>query len=181
MAELTKKQLDFIENYIQTGNASEAYRAAYNSENMKPESINRKAKDLLDNVKIAARIKELREASTTSAMMSRQELLEKLSLIARADITDIVEFKTVEIDTAEGVEQQTIWRVKESAELQALAAASIKSVTMTKFGPKIEMHDRLAAMTQISKLNGWDSPSKLDITSSDGALRPVTITFTDGE
>lgn len=39
---LTQKQEAFALAYFETGNASEAYRRAYNAENMKPESINRK-------------------------------------------------------------------------------------------------------------------------------------------
>src|SRR5690606_16568854 len=58
---LTAKQEAFCLAYIETGNASEAYRRAYNAENMKPETVNRKAKDLLDNGKIGARLAALRE------------------------------------------------------------------------------------------------------------------------
>lgn len=58
---MTPKQEAFCLAYIETGNASEAYRRAYNAENMKPETVNRKAKDLLDNGKIRARLAELRE------------------------------------------------------------------------------------------------------------------------
>jgi len=58
---VTPKQEAFCLAYIETGNASEAYRRAYNAENMKPETVNRKAKDLLDNGKITARLAELRE------------------------------------------------------------------------------------------------------------------------
>ena len=36
---LTPKQERFCQVYIETGNASEAYRAAYNAEKMKPESV----------------------------------------------------------------------------------------------------------------------------------------------
>lgn len=57
---LTIKQEAFCEKYIETGNASEAYRQSYDAGNMKPESVNRKAKELLDNGKIAARVAELR-------------------------------------------------------------------------------------------------------------------------
>jgi len=53
---LTPKQEKFVQVYIETGNATEAYRQAYNCENMKPESINRNAKAQLDNTKIASRI-----------------------------------------------------------------------------------------------------------------------------
>ena len=58
---LTPKQEKFCQVYIETGNASEAYRQAYNTAKMKPETVNRTAKQLLDNRKIAARLDELRE------------------------------------------------------------------------------------------------------------------------
>lgn len=56
---LTPKQENFCIEYIETGNASEAYRQAYDAENMKPETINRNAKALLDNNKIATRVEGL--------------------------------------------------------------------------------------------------------------------------
>ena len=56
---MTPKQERFVCLYVETGNASEAYRQAYNAGKMKAESINRKAKELLDNGKIAARIAKL--------------------------------------------------------------------------------------------------------------------------
>ena len=58
---LTPKQERFCQVYIETGNASEAYRQSYNTAKMKPETVNRTAKQLLDNRKIAARLDELRE------------------------------------------------------------------------------------------------------------------------
>ena len=56
---LTPKQESFCLAYIETGNASEAYRQAYDAKNMKPETINRKAKVELDKGKIRARVEEL--------------------------------------------------------------------------------------------------------------------------
>lgn len=58
---LTDKQEAFARAYIETGNASEAYRRAYNAGNMKENSIWRKAKELMDNGKVTARIEQLRE------------------------------------------------------------------------------------------------------------------------
>lgn len=60
MAKLTPKQENFCQKYIELGNASEAYRQSYDCQNMKDDSINRKAKELLDNGKITARLDELR-------------------------------------------------------------------------------------------------------------------------
>ena len=48
---------------METGNASEAYRRAYNAENMKEETIWRKAKECMDNGKVAARLSELQAQS----------------------------------------------------------------------------------------------------------------------
>lgn len=57
--ELTLKQDKAVMKYIECGDKSEAYRHAYNTENMKPTSVNRKAKELFDNGKITARMEEL--------------------------------------------------------------------------------------------------------------------------
>lgn len=58
---LTIKQENFCQAYVETSNQSEAYRRAYNAENMKPESVHRKAHEVMENVKVAARIDELKE------------------------------------------------------------------------------------------------------------------------
>jgi phage terminase small subunit len=57
---LTPKQESFCLSYIETGNASEAYRRSYDVKKATPDSINRMAKALIDNVKIASRIDELK-------------------------------------------------------------------------------------------------------------------------
>lgn len=57
---LTPKQEKFCYSYIETGNASEAYRRSYNAERMKPEVVAVKASELLAKGKIAVRIEALR-------------------------------------------------------------------------------------------------------------------------
>lgn len=59
MAGLTIKQEAFCQAYIETGNASEAYRTAYAADKMKAEAIHVNASKLLDNAKVALRVKEL--------------------------------------------------------------------------------------------------------------------------
>lgn len=61
MPELTQKQENFSQYVITEANTSDAYRKAYNAGKMKIETIHRKAKELMDNGKVAARIKELRQ------------------------------------------------------------------------------------------------------------------------
>ncbi|QLB42024.1 MULTISPECIES: terminase small subunit [Mannheimia] len=78
MTELTPKQEAFCLTYIETGNASEAYRQAYEAEGMKPETINRKAKELLDNGKITARIEELKAEHAERHKLTVDDLLTEL-------------------------------------------------------------------------------------------------------
>lgn len=59
MTGLTIKQEAFCQAYIETGNASEAYRTAYAADKMKPEAIHVKASELLSNGKVSVRVKEL--------------------------------------------------------------------------------------------------------------------------
>lgn len=67
---LTQKQEAFCLAYLETGNASEAYRRSYDAGGMKPESVNRKAKELIDNGKITARLTELRRPAVDAAQVT---------------------------------------------------------------------------------------------------------------
>lgn len=78
MGSLTPKQEAFCQRYQETGNASEAYRLSYNAKAMKPETVNRSAKELLDNRKIAARLEELRAAVQTAHGVTIASLLAEL-------------------------------------------------------------------------------------------------------
>lgn len=57
---MTPKQEAFCQAFIETGNASEAYRRSYDAANMKPETINVEASKMLSDPKISTRIDGLR-------------------------------------------------------------------------------------------------------------------------
>ena len=78
MKRLTQKQENFCLAYIETGNASEAYRKAYNAERMKPETVNNKAHVLLKKGEIRARLEELRTPATESAQITLEQHLSTL-------------------------------------------------------------------------------------------------------
>lgn len=76
---LTAKQDAFCLAYIESGNASEAYRKSYNSKNMKPETVNRKANELMTNGKITARLEQLRKPVRERAQITLESHLERLN------------------------------------------------------------------------------------------------------
>lgn len=57
--DLTIKQENFCQKYVECSNASEAYRYAYNAKNCKPETIWKRAYELMDLDWIKERIQEL--------------------------------------------------------------------------------------------------------------------------
>lgn len=84
---LTAKQEAFCLAYIETGNASEAYRMSYNALNMKPTTVNRMAKEQMDNSKIAARIAELRKPIMQRHNVTVDSLIGELEEARQAALT----------------------------------------------------------------------------------------------
>ncbi|WGE88065.1 terminase small subunit [Actinobacillus equuli subsp. haemolyticus] len=72
---LTPKQEAFALKYVELGNASEAYRQAYNTDEMKSETVHRKANELMSNGKITARIDELKAEHQARHKLTVDDLL----------------------------------------------------------------------------------------------------------
>jgi hypothetical protein len=74
--ELTIKQEKFCRAYVSTaeGNASEAYRTAYNTENMKNATINRRATELTQHGMIKARIDQLKAEYSDQEAITVEEI-----------------------------------------------------------------------------------------------------------
>jgi len=75
---LTGKQSNFARFYVETGNASEAYRRAYNAGKMKPESVWRKASEVLSNGKVAARVMELQAKAQERTLVTVESITQEL-------------------------------------------------------------------------------------------------------
>ncbi len=84
---LTIKQEAFCQAYIETGNASEAYRSSYAAENMKPDAVHVQASKLLDNPKIALRVTELRGEIKDRHCVTVDSLLAELEEARQAALT----------------------------------------------------------------------------------------------
>jgi len=75
---LTLKQENFVLAYIETGNASEAYRRAYDAQNMKAESIVVSASKLMAQPNIALRVAELKAEAKERCLVTVESLTEEL-------------------------------------------------------------------------------------------------------
>ena len=75
---LPLKQERFCNVYIETGNASEAYRTAYDIDNPAPETVWVNASKILSDTKVKHRINELKKALTACSMVTVHSLTTEL-------------------------------------------------------------------------------------------------------
>jgi len=77
MGKLTPKQNKFAEEYVNTGNASEAYRRAYNvSETTSLDTIKVNSSKLLADTNIILTVKELQKQEAEAFQITRKEVAE---------------------------------------------------------------------------------------------------------
>jgi len=86
---LTPKQENFCLAYLETGNATEAYRKSYDASKMKDAVINVKACELLANGKIAVRLAELRKPALERHNITIDSLLSELEENRKAALTAV--------------------------------------------------------------------------------------------
>jgi phage terminase small subunit len=156
MSGLTPKQEKFCHAYIETGNASEAYRQAYDCAKMKPETVNRTASDLLNNLKIATRVKLLQADLQLKSDIRKEEILDQLSAIMEAKITDYLEFNG-----------RTI-RFKNFKDLTDRQVRAIESIKRGKKGIELKLHGKSWTIERICRMLGYDAPKKQELTGKDG-------------
>lgn len=139
------------------------------------ESFASVGKTMFKKVQVRAFYNSLMESIASDSVMTRQEAIERLSKSARATIHDICTFELKQVGEDEDGNpvMQTVWTMKHSEDIDPVIAASIKSVTFTKTGPKIEMYDSNGSIKILSDLQGWNAPRKQEITGKDGSALAI--------
>ena len=148
---LSVKQENFCNYYIECGNASEAYRRAYSCSNMKDESINRKAIELLNNGKITARVKELQEELKKKSDITKEEVLSMLKNFMYADIRNFLTIKNGNVI------------FKDSEDWTDEMAMQVESVKQGKEAIEIKLNGRTWTIQRICKMLGFDSPQDVNV------------------
>ena len=140
------------------------------------------ASRMLTQAKVKAFYESLLNSAATSAVMSREEALERLSKSARIKITDICTFKLVELKGPDDkIVLNTVWEMKNAEDIDPDVAACIKSVTFTKTGPKIELYDANGSIKLLSDMQGWNAPKKTELTGKDGQALAISADVSSPE
>ena len=151
--QLTAKQEKAIQEYMSLRDKTAAYRSAYNCENMKPATINRRAKDFFDDGKIKARVDQLEAKLLEKNMIKADDVIKELACTAFIDPALFFD------------EHGKLLSIKEIPEYARRAIASIKvrkefSGETDEHGKKIfddvveiKTNDKLKALELLGKTN----------------------------
>ena len=154
---LTLKQELFAQTYIKTGNASEAYRTAYNVKSTNLNTINVKASKLLASYKISIRVQDLQKELQKKHNITKDKIIEELA--------NIVFIKESEFYNNDG--SVKLLSELTDAQKSALSQYSFKSVKVGddeyKNIPVFKAQDKLKAIEIISKMLGYNEPEKQEI------------------
>lgn len=160
--DLTIKQEKFCNKQIECGNASEAYRYAYDAFKMKDTTVNRCAKELLDNPKITARLNELRERLQEKTDITKEQLLKELQTIKDTNILDYFE-----------IHGNTL-RLKDLATLPIEQQKAIESIESTAYGVKLKLHSKTWSIERLCKMLGYDAPTRQELNLGDDTVKLIT-------
>lgn len=139
---LTPKQAKFVREYMVDLNATQAaIRAGYSKRTAGVIAAQNLAKAIIQSA-----IAKIQQEQTSAAVMSRQECLEMLSAISRANVADYVTEKGA-VDLKRGDPR---------AVLEINTTKVNASTTVTKF----RLHPKLDAAARLAKMLDWDAPEK---------------------
>ena len=169
---LTPKQEAFAQAYVETANASEAYRRAYNVENMKDNGLHVNASKLLSDTKVALRVAELQQALAKRHEITVDRVVRELSLIGFSNMSDFIK---VQPDGSAYVDLSGLTRDKAAAISEVTSEVYMegsgedaKAVKRTKF----KLSDKRAALVDLGKHLGM-FVEKREITGPGGG--PIEV------
>ena len=164
---LTQKQEKFVQELIKGKSQRQAYRSAYNAKNMTDNSVDREASLLFKSPKVSQRHKELRtkvvKRAEAKAIITAEEVLRGIADIARDDMGNYLEYKTVKtvVDHSDDGEPvvgySTIIDLKDSKEVDT---KNISEVSLSKGTFKFKLYERDRALYKLADLMGLDKPTQ---------------------
>lgn len=149
---LTIKQEKFCHVYMETGNASEAYRQVYSCGRMKETTIYVKASELLKSGKITVRVHQLQDDLREVSDIKKEKVLYQLESILEANITDYLEFDG---------EKVTFKAFNKLTQKQLYAIEGIKQ--NEKGEVELKLHGKSWTTDRINKMLGYEAAKKIDL------------------
>ncbi|MEQ9868738.1 terminase small subunit [Pectobacterium odoriferum] len=163
---LTPLQKRFVTLLLKGKSQVDAYRKAGGK--AKGDSAHSKATQIVRNSKVESFLASVQYEAVSSAIMTYEEAMERLTAMGRTSIADLATFGThvVGKDDDGNPINQSVWSFKNASELKPEQMAAISELTAGKDGLKIKLHDPKAAIKQLAEMRGWEAPKKTEVTAT---------------
>lgn len=169
---LTEKQERFCIEYVDNGgNASEAYRIAYDTSSMQSATINREASRLLQNHKIATRIEEIKQGRSQRAQRGRD--------IVNNTLLDIIETTTDDLYYTDPKTGKM--RTRSPQQLSKRARNAVKRMTNNNGRVSYELHGKIEAIKAYAAMNGLNAAQEVNVTTNASLSGDIRIGFDDDD
>ena len=169
---LTIKQNAFAMAYIETGNASEAYRRSFDAGKMAPHSIEVEASRLLQNPEVTLRVEELQAEHRKRHDITVDRILIELSKIGFANMLDymkvqgpdaFVDLSTLTRDQAAAIQEITVEDYRDGRGEDARDVRRVKVKLSDKRAALAEMGKHLGMFKELHEHSGRDGgPIKIE-------------------
>ena len=165
-ASLTIKQEKFCNKYLECGNASEAYRYAYDCSKMSDNSVWCNASQLLADTKVAQRLEYLKIHLAEAAGITALQIIREHQKIAFSDATRIRNgwMSLKEFESLTDDEKACI----RSVETKQTKRTTPMGDEVIDEQVKITCYDKQKALDSIVSMLGYNAPEKIANTDSKG-------------
>ena len=167
---MTPKQEHFARLYVETGNASEAYRQAYNAENMKPETVTNEAYKLLQSPDISAMVDDLKAEARQRHRVTVDDLLHELEQARAAALAAPTPQSSAAVSATMG-KAKMLGLLVDKAEIKAEAEMQEKPRSyVSSIVESLTEEEKKAILDLALKTDGgkWDAVTLADIAAVTG-------------
>lgn len=181
---LTSLQKEISLNSISGMNDIDAYKASKGKAKT-IKAMEASVSQILSNLKVKDFIDSMANQVVNPAIMSRDEMMQELTLISRTNANDLIKWgyrgvQVINKDSGETeVVQQSYWTLKPYDEINPEHMSAIEEVTISKDGLKFKRTSKLSAMKQLAELGGYNAAAKHEHFSPDGTMSPTGKSLDD--
>jgi phage terminase small subunit len=163
---LTIKQEKFCNKYLECGNASEAYRFAYECSRMSDNTVWNNAYQLLQNSEVATRIDYLKNHLAEAAGISALQIIREHQKIAFSDATRVRNgWMSLKDFNALTEEEKACIKTIETKQTKRITPMGDEVVDEQV---KITCYDKQKALDSIVNMLGYNAPEKIANTDAKG-------------
>lgn len=146
----------------------EIYRRASKKDNVTDHNARIYGFNILTHPDVKKFVDSYNVESSDEAIMTREEMMLRLTKIAQHSATDIVqvinpEQNLMDVESGEIFEGQSAFAIRRDADMSL-----VNEITKGKDGIKVKTYSSVDAMKQLAQLQGFNAPTKTEITGADG-------------